>query len=269
MTVKHFPHNKLGKDYIVGDLHGHIDALFDVLAKVRFNPDTDRVFSTGDLIDRGPHNLECLDLLEQPWFHSVKGNHEQFMEWSEHDLVRASWIANGGVWAITHLHADHFAGYKDMVTHLPTAIVVGTGKHRFNIIHAQPPDNEGIITDKVFDATPIPDLEEYTLWGRELFHYPDQFKFDKGLSTTYVGHSPTTLLVRAGPIYYLDRNTHRSYMDPDCCIALACHTDRVIYEYYPPTGVLVTTKHHDVSDMAHPDFEEDYVAFQRKASPPA
>ncbi|MGL9724118.1 metallophosphoesterase [Sodalis sp. (in: enterobacteria)] len=31
----------------------------------------------GDLIDRGPQSEACLPLLENPWFRSVRGNHEQ------------------------------------------------------------------------------------------------------------------------------------------------------------------------------------------------
>ena len=36
----------------------------------------DYFISVGDNIDRGPESLNVLRLLNQPWFTSVKGNHE-------------------------------------------------------------------------------------------------------------------------------------------------------------------------------------------------
>jgi serine/threonine protein phosphatase 1 len=239
-----------------------------VLDRVHFNPATDRVFSTGDLIDRGPHNLECLALLEYPWFESVKGNHEQFFEHSHQKFVRTCWYRNGGAWAYDHYGSDEFEALKIMVTELPTAIVVGTGSDRFNIIHAQPHHHFGRMDDGVFDTIPFPELEADVMWSRELFYYPTQYAFTKGLSTTYVGHNPATMLVRAGPIYFLDRNAHRSYTDPESCLAVACHTDGVIYEFYPPLNTLNITPYADVPDMSHPDFEDMYVAYPLKPSPP-
>lgn len=61
---------------MVGDLHGHRHLLEDELDRIGFNPTRDRVLSGGDLIDRGPDSLGTLELLEEPWFHAVLGNHE-------------------------------------------------------------------------------------------------------------------------------------------------------------------------------------------------
>ena len=68
--------NTRGRDLVVGDLHGH-RAQFELeLQRLSFNPLRDRVFSVGDLINRGPDSLGTIALLEQPWFHAVLGNHE-------------------------------------------------------------------------------------------------------------------------------------------------------------------------------------------------
>jgi serine/threonine protein phosphatase 1 len=60
----------------VGDIHGHFQRLQQCLEAVGFDPAVDRLFSVGDLVDRGPHSEAALDWLAQPWFHAVQGNHE-------------------------------------------------------------------------------------------------------------------------------------------------------------------------------------------------
>ena len=70
------PANGGGRDFVVGDLHGHRRLFEFELEHLGFDPACDRVFSVGDLVDRGPHALETLRLIEEPWFHAVLGNHE-------------------------------------------------------------------------------------------------------------------------------------------------------------------------------------------------
>ena len=64
--------------YVVGDIQGCFEPFLALLQKVRFNPDKDRLWSVGDLVNRGPENLETLR-----WFHAhrdnvtlVLGNHD-------------------------------------------------------------------------------------------------------------------------------------------------------------------------------------------------
>lgn len=71
--------NAHGRDYIVGDLHGCTNMLLALLDHVQFDPAADRVFSVGDLVDRGPDSEGCLALLEHPWFHAVLGNHDAML----------------------------------------------------------------------------------------------------------------------------------------------------------------------------------------------
>jgi len=73
------PANLQGRDFIVGDLHGHPDALRALMDHVGFDDDADRLFSVGDLVDRGPNSAGALDLLEAPWFYPVLGNHDAML----------------------------------------------------------------------------------------------------------------------------------------------------------------------------------------------
>ena len=64
--------------YVVGDIQGCFEPFKALLDKVGFSPDRDRLWSVGDLVNRGPGNLETLR-----WFYAhrdnvtmVLGNHD-------------------------------------------------------------------------------------------------------------------------------------------------------------------------------------------------
>src|SRR5690349_6471755 len=82
------PRNSKGRDFIVGDLHGVYDLLDQALETVRFDTQCDRLFSVGDLMDRGPYSARALVFLQKPWFFAVAGNHEaMFVEVVDEDGI--------------------------------------------------------------------------------------------------------------------------------------------------------------------------------------
>lgn len=99
---KHFANNTLGHDYVVGDVHGDYERLTDLLSVIKFDVTVDRLFSVGDLIDRGPASAKCLELLNEPWFFSVLGNHEEMLINAAKDSVEDMelWEQNGGEWGV-------------------------------------------------------------------------------------------------------------------------------------------------------------------------
>lgn len=81
--------------FVVGDIHGCFDELLAGLDKLGFDNTKDLCFSVGDLVDRGPDSHCVLQFLDQPWFHAIRGNHEQMVI----DAGGTSWhIGNGGLW---------------------------------------------------------------------------------------------------------------------------------------------------------------------------
>ena len=51
---RRFARKPLGRDLAVGDIHGYFSRLEQTLNQAGFDPARDRLFSVGDLTDRGP-----------------------------------------------------------------------------------------------------------------------------------------------------------------------------------------------------------------------
>lgn len=75
--LKTIPAINYNSIYIVGDLHGCYSLLMKELQQINFNFETDLLVCTGDLVDRGPENIQCVSLLDEEWFCAVRGNHEE------------------------------------------------------------------------------------------------------------------------------------------------------------------------------------------------
>jgi len=64
--------------YAIGDIQGCFNELQTLLTTIDFNPQQDRLWLTGDLINRGPHSLETLNFVKNlgPCAITVLGNHD-------------------------------------------------------------------------------------------------------------------------------------------------------------------------------------------------
>ena len=102
--TKHFEKNTRGRDLIIGDIHGHFTRAKEALDAVGFNPEAgDRLFSVGDLVDRGPESDQALEWLAKPWFHAVAGNHEDFaIRWPQGNMQAGHYVQNGGAWNVSN-----------------------------------------------------------------------------------------------------------------------------------------------------------------------
>ena len=89
----------------------------------------DRLFSVGDLVDRGPDNEAALEWLAKPWFHAVQGNHEALaitrVRGGKLDL--AMYREAGGGWFIDLPRAEQLR-FVERFEQLPIAIEVESAR---------------------------------------------------------------------------------------------------------------------------------------------
>ncbi len=192
--------NTAGRDFVVGDLHGCVDALRYLLREIVFDPACDRLFSVGDLIDRGRHSRQALALLDKPWFFPVLGNHEEALCLVAEGLMRQSaWNSLGGEWAQA-LPEPVLQAYAARLRTLPLVRVVGSGSRRFNVLHA-----EFFGDDAALDAGDFNErVRQQMLWGRELALGGGVAQRQAGLSPTYCGHTPMQEVGRIGAQIFID-----------------------------------------------------------------
>ncbi len=143
MTLhREYTENTQGTDYFVGDIHGEYGQLKRVLERRSFDTRYDRLFSTGDFIDRGPDSPRCLEMLNEPWFFAVMGNHEEMLIQGLSDpIVRQMHLKHGGNW-IESLSKAQLQQSAHLITEQTSvALTVNTSAGRIGVTHAAAPDN--------------------------------------------------------------------------------------------------------------------------------
>lgn len=144
--VLRLPRNKVGRDFLVGDIHGAYDLVWQGMKAVRFNPACDRLLSVGDLIDRGAGSARCLPFLAQPYVHAVSGNHERMLveAWKEDGLDRAVIDAlanlnfNGMRW-MREVPLETLNEMAALFDQLPYVMEVETDRGLVGLVHADVP----------------------------------------------------------------------------------------------------------------------------------
>ena len=187
---RHVLPNRHGRDFVVSDLHGHLPALQKAMAAAGFSPGGDRLFSVGDLIDRGPDSPGCLELLAKPWFFAVRGNHEDMLLRAvsgTEPRITEVWRQNGGQWGMEDTVANERA--RDAAPALDTLPWAMTLHHRnglrFGICHAECPVSDW---SRLVDGAIGETERRSMLWGRERV-YRDGALPVAGIDLTIHGHT--------------------------------------------------------------------------------
>ena len=201
--IRRFSRNERGRDFAVGDIHGHFTKLMAALRAAGFSPaNGDRLFSVGDLVDRGPENHLVLEWLAKPWFHAVRGNHEdiaiRYAKGNPVDLE--SYSINGGSWfmAMDEKRQKEFAAAFDQ---LPYALEIETEQGLVGLVHANVPTYDwGGLADALRRRRQSRDL---TIWDRRRIQ-SEITKPVANVRAVVVGHTPVEVVTVLGNVHHID-----------------------------------------------------------------
>lgn len=204
--VRRFPPNTQGRDLIVGDVHGCFTKLRAALAAVGFDPDAgDRLFSVGDLVDRGPESADVLWWLDQPWFSAVAGNHEDMaVGFSSGREPRDLYAANGGAWLIAMTPPERLP-FVDALAALPLAVELETSAGLVCLVHADCPRPTWAAFRAALAAGDL-EAEHVAVmarWSRERISAGDRVGVPD-VRAVVVGHTPVERPVALGNVLHID-----------------------------------------------------------------
>lgn len=226
-VVKHYPVNRVGRTFVVGDLHGCFRQFKMLLDAIEFDFVKDVMYGTGDLIDRGPQSKKCLQAALEPWFKPTAGNHELLLiEASQNkNFDWEHWMSRGGRWAAL-LSKNELDELALIARQLPHVIVVGEGEERFNVFHSEFHGSDAEL-DELGSKTRVPPSIH---WTRDLFEGRVGPEKHQGLSPSFVGHSIVKDIRMIGSHIYIDTGSYmgeRSFPTPDGMSVIEPATQRV------------------------------------------
>jgi serine/threonine protein phosphatase 1 len=198
--------NMNGRDFVIGDIHGSYELLMEYLVFIKFDFEKDRLFSVGDLVNKGLDSLAVFALIDEPWFYPVLGNHEiiviDFWRYGDYPNHLDEY---GGEWFL-NLSDDKKEAVVLKLETLPAAIELEVHNKRIGIIHAEVPDDNWKIFDARLKSTKgveaLRALDE-ALWGRSKLKRKDKSKI-RNIDYVYVGHTIVRDPLVLGNVFYID-----------------------------------------------------------------
>lgn len=205
--------------FVIGDIHGRLEALKQKLLDVSFNEEIDLLISVGDLIDRGPNSVGVLRCYEESsWFKAVAGNHELMMSnamkiWQKENKtddekrLLSLWWKNGGDWSLD-LPYKELEPLLDLVDRMPHAMtcLLSDGR-QVGICHAQP---HGLNwQDMQHWKGDMYDNPRW-IWGRTRIKEENP-KPVIGVDCTVHGHTKSDKVVKVANSYFIDTGSSKDY----------------------------------------------------------
>lgn len=217
LNIQILEENPYGRDFVVGDIHGMFHLLDQAMANVNFDPAQDRIISVGDLVNRGPQSHRVLDFLCQPWFHAVRGNHEEKIirlinddgtldnlnSFFNVESSEMSWLYN--------LPKAERLEIKRAFQLLPIAIETQKQGKTIGFVHADVPldMNWGEFKNNLKNN----DREtlHQAMWGRTRIKAEDERGVD-GVDRVFLGHTVRKKITAYGNCVYVETGASKRYL---------------------------------------------------------
>lgn len=129
--------------FVIGDIHGELELLKGLYEKIKIY--NEPIYQVGDIIDRGPYPVKCLEFVFNNHIIATMGNHElMFLESTDEESIyqkrsKQLWYRNGGF--ITNvqmedLPKENFKKLREKINRLPYFIKTKDGNKDIVIMHA-------------------------------------------------------------------------------------------------------------------------------------
>lgn len=206
-AVERIPVNAVGRDFAVGDIHGCFTKLAIAMGKVHFDPQKDRLFSVGDLVDRGPESHQVLTWLDQPWFYAISGNHE-LLTWRRalgNPIKEVDHRQHGGLW-LDACSPEQQQRIGERLQALPWAFEIATPEGPVGIVHADFPYDDW---RKIHEQEFSPEDIDVCHWSVQRYQqqYPHAIK---NVRAVVHGHKTINRMAQLGNVYFIDTGGWRS-----------------------------------------------------------
>jgi serine/threonine protein phosphatase 1 len=188
----------MARTYVIGDIHGALKALKQVITRLNLQQD-DKLIFLGDYVDGWSQSAEVIEYLmkldEQYFCIFIKGNHDAWCEdWLMNKLPKDTWLFNGGKLTVESYHhisvalkQQHLAFFNRMLNYYvdeENRLFIHAG---FSSMHG--PDHEHYASNYSWDRT----LWEVALTMDKRIQ-KDSKLYPKRLllyEEIYIGHTPT------------------------------------------------------------------------------
>ncbi|MEQ9425304.1 MAG: metallophosphoesterase [Cyclobacteriaceae bacterium] len=184
--------------FVLGDIHGAYKALDQCIDRSKFDFKNDTLIFLGDVCDRYPETVACIDLLITiPKLVPLLGNHDLWLKmWLEGKFFdyEVWWKQGGDLTMKEYSESPLFDDLKKK--HLNNYF------SKTQLYHKD--DQNRVFVHAGFDyREPIENsTERFLLWERDLYeaavHYDQQniaFPISKPYNEIYIGHTPTHKLI--------------------------------------------------------------------------
>jgi len=231
--AQHIAKNTKGRDFVIGDIHARKKSFFQALESVNFDFEKDRLFSLGDLIDRGKSPLVILYHLREDWFYAIRGNHEQMiLNRFEFPLAKPPYMTGVQTrFEVAELHEKHNGGewfgklkesaqqtIYQMLVKLPYAITLETEFGTVGLVHAEVPERFNEWNEFLEDLENDASTRKEAIWNRlaieSVYHssrtrywdeqFQDEPRFIDGIDVTVHGHTMVHEPVVCGNQVWID-----------------------------------------------------------------
>lgn len=194
-----------GRLWTCGDIHGCGTLLMLTLEQVGFDFENDLLVAVGDLIDRGPQNLECIELLDQSWFTSIRGNHEDLcIGGLQDDVFKRCHLDNGGDW-FYQLDIPTRREIANKLSELPVVLEVNHQGKKYGFVHGHIEQNDWEAFKATFTGDNIPSAVHNAMWRRDRLDIDNQkYTTVSGVDAVFMGHTVVQHVCHRDNCYFID-----------------------------------------------------------------